>query len=122
MLHVITTTVVALTRSRLSEADDSQSIRLLNHRWSDAQASEMLYPPRRRQLQDGLLDNGDFETPPAGGFSNLGLGGRGDEPTAIPSWKTNGTVGTGGGASESRSAEIVSVTLSMVVLKRFACM
>lgn len=44
------------------------------------------------QLQDGLLNNGDFETPPAGGFSNLGLGGRGDGPTAIPSWKTNGTV------------------------------
>ncbi|CAL5401472.1 unnamed protein product [Camellia sinensis] len=54
------------------------------------------------QLQDGLLDNGDFETPPAGGFSNLGLGGRGDGPTAIPSWKTNGTVVTE--MRESRSS------------------
>ncbi|XP_057493635.1 protein DUF642 L-GALACTONO-1,4-LACTONE-RESPONSIVE GENE 2-like [Actinidia eriantha] len=32
------------------------------------------------QVQDGLLINGDFETPPSGGS------------TAIPNWKSNGTV------------------------------
>ncbi|XP_059665339.1 protein DUF642 L-GALACTONO-1,4-LACTONE-RESPONSIVE GENE 2-like [Cornus florida] len=39
--------------------------------------------------EDGLLINGDFETPPTGGFPNDGLG---DGPTTIPSWKLNGTV------------------------------
>ncbi|XP_052180059.1 protein DUF642 L-GALACTONO-1,4-LACTONE-RESPONSIVE GENE 2-like [Diospyros lotus] len=41
------------------------------------------------QVQDGLLINGDFETPPSGGFSNEDLG---DGHTAIPGWKSNGTV------------------------------
>ncbi|KAL4563606.1 hypothetical protein LXL04_027651 [Taraxacum kok-saghyz] len=39
--------------------------------------------------EDGLLINGDFETPPSGGFADEGLG---DNPNAIPSWKVNGTV------------------------------
>ncbi|KAI3709883.1 hypothetical protein L2E82_39651 [Cichorium intybus] len=39
--------------------------------------------------EDGLLNNGDFETPPSGGFADEGLG---DNPDAIPSWKVNGTV------------------------------
>ncbi|WJZ96736.1 hypothetical protein VitviT2T_015389 [Vitis vinifera] len=38
---------------------------------------------------DGPLLNGDFESPPTGGFSNEGLV---DGPTTIPNWKTNGTV------------------------------
>ena len=37
----------------------------------------------------GLLINGDFETPPPGGFSNFGVS---DGPASIPGWKTNGTV------------------------------
>ncbi|KAL6991443.1 hypothetical protein U1Q18_009555 [Sarracenia purpurea var. burkii] len=41
------------------------------------------------QVQDGLLPNGDFETPPSGGFSNEALG---NGPIAIPSWKSIGTV------------------------------
>ncbi|KAK6124095.1 hypothetical protein DH2020_042180 [Rehmannia glutinosa] len=41
-------------------------------------------------VEDGSLVNGDFETPPPGGFpSDAGIS---DGPTAIPSWKTNGTV------------------------------
>ncbi|KAL1834023.1 hypothetical protein ACET3Z_003674 [Daucus carota] len=40
-------------------------------------------------LEDGLLINGDFETPPPGGFSNFGVS---DGPASIPGWKTNGTV------------------------------
>ncbi|CAI9264102.1 unnamed protein product [Lactuca saligna] len=36
-----------------------------------------------------LLTNGDFETPPSGGFADEGLG---DNPNAIPNWKVNGTV------------------------------
>lgn len=39
--------------------------------------------------EDGLLINGDFETPPAGGFSDSGIV---DGPTTVPSWKSNGTV------------------------------
>lgn len=39
--------------------------------------------------EDGLLINGDFETPPSGGFADGGLG---DGPAAIPSWKLDGTV------------------------------
>ncbi|KAL8108312.1 protein BIIDXI-like [Apium graveolens] len=41
------------------------------------------------QVEDGLLINGDFETPPPGGFSNFGVS---DGPVSIPSWKANGTV------------------------------
>ncbi|XP_058101103.1 protein DUF642 L-GALACTONO-1,4-LACTONE-RESPONSIVE GENE 2-like [Magnolia sinica] len=39
---------------------------------------------------DGLLSNGDFETPPSDGFKEgvLGEGG----PTTIPGWNSNGTV------------------------------
>ncbi|XP_017229603.1 protein BIIDXI [Daucus carota subsp. sativus] len=40
-------------------------------------------------VEDGLLINGDFETPPPGGFSNFGVS---DGPASIPGWKTNGTV------------------------------
>ncbi|EYU33356.1 hypothetical protein ABFS82_13G084500 [Erythranthe guttata] len=41
-------------------------------------------------VEDGSLVNGDFETPPSGGFSSdAGFSGG---PTAIPSWETNGTV------------------------------
>ncbi|GAA0183172.1 hypothetical protein LIER_30635 [Lithospermum erythrorhizon] len=41
-------------------------------------------------IQDGPLVNGDFETPPTGGFSSdIGFS---DGPTNIPSWKSNGTV------------------------------
>ncbi|KAK9268296.1 hypothetical protein L1049_010739 [Liquidambar formosana] len=39
--------------------------------------------------EDGLLMNGDFETPPIGGFSNEAIG---DRHAAVPSWKSNGTV------------------------------
>ncbi|KAK3038743.1 hypothetical protein RJ639_028350 [Escallonia herrerae] len=40
--------------------------------------------------EDGLLLNGDFETPPSGGFPSVGSG---SDPTAtIPSWKSKGTV------------------------------
>ncbi|KAK6932215.1 protein of unknown function DUF642 [Dillenia turbinata] len=39
-------------------------------------------------VEDGLVANGDFETPPPTGFSSSGLG---SEPP-IPSWKTTGTV------------------------------
>ncbi|KAG9448015.1 hypothetical protein H6P81_014143 [Aristolochia fimbriata] len=39
--------------------------------------------------EDGLLVNGDFETPPADGFPDSGLG---EVTSAIPSWITNGTV------------------------------
>ncbi|KAK4421084.1 hypothetical protein Salat_2058900 [Sesamum alatum] len=41
-------------------------------------------------VEDGALVNGDFETPPSGGFSSDG--GVSDGPAVIPSWKTNGTV------------------------------
>lgn len=37
--------------------------------------------------EDGLLMNGDFETPPPTGFSNDNTG-----PDTIPNWKSNGTV------------------------------
>lgn len=40
-------------------------------------------------LITGPLLNGDFESPPTGGFANEGLV---DGPTVIPNWKTNGTV------------------------------
>lgn len=40
-------------------------------------------------VEDGLLINGDFETPPTGGFSDDGVA---DGPTAIPNWTLNGTV------------------------------
>ncbi|KAL3851480.1 hypothetical protein ACJIZ3_013362 [Penstemon smallii] len=41
-------------------------------------------------VEDGSLVNGDFETPPSGGFpSSAGIS---DVPTTIPNWKTNGTV------------------------------
>ena len=37
----------------------------------------------------GLLENGDFESSPAGGFPNAGI----DEGiTSLPSWSINGTV------------------------------
>jgi len=42
-------------------------------------------------VQDGLLNNGDFETPPSGGFSSSSAT-IGDGPTTIPGWKSNGTV------------------------------
>ncbi|KAK9663839.1 hypothetical protein RND81_14G001900 [Saponaria officinalis] len=42
-------------------------------------------------VDDGLLINGDFETPPPGGFSSTN-DGLGDGPTTIPGWLTNGTV------------------------------
>ncbi|KAL0321359.1 UNVERIFIED_CONTAM: hypothetical protein Sradi_5397400 [Sesamum radiatum] len=41
-------------------------------------------------VEDGALVNGDFETPPSGGFSSDGAVS--DGPAVIPSWKTNGTV------------------------------
>ncbi|XP_058196144.1 protein DUF642 L-GALACTONO-1,4-LACTONE-RESPONSIVE GENE 2 [Rhododendron vialii] len=41
-------------------------------------------------VQDGLLPNGDFETPPTGGFSSSLASA--DGPATIPSWKSNGTV------------------------------
>ncbi|ONK68985.1 uncharacterized protein A4U43_C05F18080 [Asparagus officinalis] len=40
-------------------------------------------------VEDGLLENGDFETPPAGGFPNAGIG---EGTTSLPSWTLNGTV------------------------------
>jgi hypothetical protein len=39
--------------------------------------------------EDGLLLNGDFETPPTGGFAGSGLG---EGPATVPSWKSNGMV------------------------------
>ena len=39
----------------------------------------------------GLLTNGDFETPPAGGFSSDVAAGEGPV-SALPGWKKNGTV------------------------------
>lgn len=42
------------------------------------------------QVQDGSLVNGNFETPPSGGFSSGD--GFSDGPSEIPSWKSNGTV------------------------------
>ncbi|KAK3430735.1 hypothetical protein EUGRSUZ_E02406 [Eucalyptus grandis] len=39
--------------------------------------------------EDGLVTNGDFETPPSGGFASDGLSAG---AAAIPGWKTNGTV------------------------------
>ncbi|PHT55615.1 hypothetical protein CQW23_04101 [Capsicum baccatum] len=42
------------------------------------------------QVEDGPLVNGNFETPPSGGFSSGD--GFSDGPTEIPSWKSNGTV------------------------------
>ncbi|KAH6826218.1 choice-of-anchor C domain protein [Perilla frutescens var. hirtella] len=41
-------------------------------------------------VEDGELINGDFETPPTGGFSSEP--GISDGPVTIPGWKTNGTV------------------------------
>ncbi|KAG6423598.1 hypothetical protein SASPL_113999 [Salvia splendens] len=41
-------------------------------------------------VEDGELVNGDFETPPTGGFSSEA--GISDGPVSIPGWKTNGTV------------------------------
>uniref|UniRef100_A0A1D1ZCG4 Adenylosuccinate synthetase n=1 Tax=Anthurium amnicola TaxID=1678845 RepID=A0A1D1ZCG4_9ARAE len=50
-----------------------------------------LMPGLGAAIEDGLLNNGDFETPPPHGFpSNNNLGGAGD--IAIPGWTTNGTV------------------------------
>lgn len=41
-------------------------------------------------IEDGMLINGDFETPPPGGFvSSLEYQ---EGPAAVPGWKTNGTV------------------------------
>lgn len=40
-------------------------------------------------VEDGLLENGDFEVTPAGGFSNAGIG---DGVTSLPSWTINGTI------------------------------
>ncbi|XP_060192865.1 protein DUF642 L-GALACTONO-1,4-LACTONE-RESPONSIVE GENE 2 [Lycium barbarum] len=42
------------------------------------------------QVEDGPLVNGNFETPPSGGFSSGD--GFSDGPAEIPSWKSNGTV------------------------------
>ncbi|XP_056158616.1 protein DUF642 L-GALACTONO-1,4-LACTONE-RESPONSIVE GENE 2-like [Syzygium oleosum] len=39
--------------------------------------------------EDGLITNGDFETPPSGGFASDVMS---DGPATIPGWKTNGTV------------------------------
>ncbi|KAK4745391.1 hypothetical protein SAY87_011703 [Trapa incisa] len=39
--------------------------------------------------EDGLISNGDFETPPSGGFTSEGVP---DSPTSVPSWRSNGTV------------------------------
>ncbi|KZV51046.1 hypothetical protein F511_01838 [Dorcoceras hygrometricum] len=41
-------------------------------------------------VEDGTLVNGDFETPPSGGFTSDG--GISDNADSIPGWKTNGTV------------------------------
>ncbi|PIN23440.1 hypothetical protein CDL12_03816 [Handroanthus impetiginosus] len=41
-------------------------------------------------VEDGSLVNGDFESPPSGGFSSDA--GISDGPAVIPGWKTNGTV------------------------------
>ncbi|CAA7397729.1 unnamed protein product [Spirodela intermedia] len=49
-------------------------------------------PPLGLAIEDGLLNNGDFETPPPRGFpvfNNIG-GVVGD--TTVPGWTTNGTV------------------------------
>ncbi|KAM0946121.1 putative Galactose-binding-like domain superfamily [Dioscorea sansibarensis] len=45
-------------------------------------------------VEDGLLNNGDFETPPPGGFSSSGGGvsGMGEGATTIPGWNIGGTV------------------------------
>lgn len=40
--------------------------------------------------EDGLLLNGDFETPPPNGFSSEVSAG--EDPATVPSWKSNGTV------------------------------
>lgn len=40
-------------------------------------------------IQDGLLENGDFEASPSGGFSDDALG---DTASSVPGWKLNGTV------------------------------
>lgn len=42
-------------------------------------------------VEDGLLNNGDFETPPTGGFPNPSLAA-GEGTTSLPSWTINGTV------------------------------
>ncbi|KAG1346761.1 hypothetical protein COCNU_06G005900 [Cocos nucifera] len=42
-------------------------------------------------VEDGLLNNGDFETPPIGGFPNPSLAA-GEGTTPVPSWTINGTV------------------------------
>ncbi|XP_072973289.1 BIIDXI-like protein At5g11420 [Typha angustifolia] len=40
-------------------------------------------------VEDGLLNNGDFETAPAGGFASAAVG---EAATSIPGWTINGTV------------------------------
>ncbi|KAJ6850989.1 uncharacterized protein M6B38_262605 [Iris pallida] len=40
-------------------------------------------------VEDGLLENGNFETVPPGGFSNPGTG---EGATSLPGWTMNGTV------------------------------
>ncbi|KAI4312345.1 hypothetical protein MLD38_037162 [Melastoma candidum] len=42
------------------------------------------------EAEDGLVMNGDFETPPAGGFSGEAVAA--DATVSIPGWTTNGTV------------------------------
>ncbi|CAO2842200.1 unnamed protein product [Amaranthus hypochondriacus] len=43
-------------------------------------------------IDDGLLNNGDFETPPSGGFTSTNEDSIVDGPTTIPGWQTKGTV------------------------------
>ncbi|KAJ6811814.1 uncharacterized protein M6B38_150840 [Iris pallida] len=50
---------------------------LLSTQWSSA------------AVEDGLLENGDFETVPPGGFSNPGTG---EGARSLPGWTMNGTV------------------------------
>ncbi|XP_008812841.2 uncharacterized protein LOC103723648 [Phoenix dactylifera] len=42
-------------------------------------------------VEDGLLNNGNFETPPTGGFPNPSMAA-GVGTTSLPSWAINGTV------------------------------
>ncbi|XP_008792993.2 uncharacterized protein LOC103709448 [Phoenix dactylifera] len=42
-------------------------------------------------VEDGLLNNGDFETPPTRGFPNPRLAA-GEDTTSLPGWTINGTV------------------------------
>ncbi|MQL83025.1 hypothetical protein Taro_015505 [Colocasia esculenta] len=46
-------------------------------------------------IEDGLLNNGNFETAPPHGFPSISgsnVGGRNAEDVSLPSWATNGTV------------------------------